>query len=144
MQSHVGLPHMLGITPIGKFHDPDNEKMTLLDVQHPFWVDYHEPIGSPDDVADKIQTAIRSLKEDDIFRITYPYGEEAEIAYVEVDKMNRTDEQMTTECSECGSTIDVAPEIIRDDETYRFDVLVECPHCGFEKRYGTVLEVTND
>ena len=36
------LPHMLGITPLNKIHDPKNEEMTLLDPQHHFWQQYED------------------------------------------------------------------------------------------------------
>lgn len=131
MENRVELPHMLGITPIGKIHDPNNEDMTILDTKHPFWEDYHEDVRTPNAVSEKIQTAIRSLRRDDIFRMTYPYGEEAEVVYVEVDKMERESEQMTTECAECGETIDANLELRNAGKSYILIANLDCPHCEF-------------
>lgn len=134
MERHVGLPHMLGITPIGKFHDPQVEEMTLLDTEHPFWQNYHKEVDGPDQAAQEIQTAIRSLKVDDVFRMTYPYGEEAEVVYIEVDKLNRN-RGMTTDCHKCGETIDLDVNVPNDDLGYYFQAVIDCPHCGYYGEY---------
>jgi hypothetical protein len=125
------VPHMLGITPLGKVHDPNNEEMTLLDTKHPFWQDYEGDVRTKNQVMEKIETAIRSLKEDNIFRMTYPYGEEAEVIYVEVDKLQPTANDMKTTCAECGSILTAQPNLSQDRGHYYLKFSIDCPDCDF-------------
>lgn len=78
------LPHMLGITPIGEIHDPKDEEGTILDPSEAFWNEYTEDVETRRAVSKKIETAIRSLQKDGYVDITYPYGEEGDIIYVEI------------------------------------------------------------
>lgn len=127
------VPHMLGITPLGKIHDPENETMTLMDTRHPFWQEYEEDIETNNQVMEKIQTAIRSLKEDNIFRMTYPYGEEAEVIYVEVEKIQPSSNSMKTTCAECGAILSAQPDLIQSDGYYNLRVSVDCDKCDFSR-----------
>lgn len=129
------LPHMLGITPLNKVHDPMNEEMTVLDTKHQFWQEYEEDITTAAQVEEKIETAIRSLKEDGVFRMTYPYGEEAEIVYVEVDKLNNRSNSMKTSCKECGNRVTTAPSLELIRGSYHLTFSVDCPECDFSGNY---------
>lgn len=139
MKNSIELPHMLGITPIGKVHDPTNEEMTLLDTQHPFWQDYHKDIRTGKKVKESIETAIRSLREDQTFRMTYPYGEEAEIVYVEVDKLSRQNDKIATTCADCGRTIDGDIELRSQGNGYAFCTIIDCPHCSFSGSFESQM-----
>lgn len=127
------VPHMLGITPLGKIHDPQNEEMTLLDTKHQFWQDYEEPVTTKNKVMEKIQTAIRSLKEDDIFRMNYPYGEEAEVIYVEVEKLHPSSNTIKTTCAECGAIISTQPDLVEQNGHYRMRFSLDCHKCDFSR-----------
>lgn len=129
------VPHMLGITPLGKVHDPKNEEMTLLDTKHPFWQDYEEDVRTKNQVMEKIETAIRSLKEDNIFRMNYPYGEEAEVIYVEVEKLQPTANDMKTSCKECGTILTAQPNLTQDRGHYYLKFSIDCPDCEFAGVY---------
>jgi hypothetical protein len=131
------IPHMLGITPLNKTHDPANEEMSLLDTKHPFWSEYQDDIQTRREVTEKIETAIRSLKEDDIFRMTYPYGEEAEIIYVEVDTLETTENNMLqTSCKECHSPLTADLLLTQTRGSYQLSVSLDCDECGFSKKYA--------
>jgi len=127
------VPHMLGVTPLGKIHDPDNEEMTLLDTKHPFWQEYEEDIRTKNQVMEKIETAIRSLKEDDIFRMNYPYGEEAEVIYVEVEKLQATSNDMKTTCAECGTILTAQPDLVQTNGYYHLRFSLDCDKCDFSR-----------
>lgn len=129
------IPHMLNITPLGKIHDPENEEMTLLDPKHPFWQDYEEEIRTKNAAMEKVETAIRSLKEDNIFRMTYPYGEEAEVIYVEVDKLQPTANDMKTSCKDCGTILTTQPNLTQDNGYYHLKFTLDCPDCEFSGVY---------
>ncbi len=129
------LPHMLGITPLNKVHDPMNEDGTLLDTQHPFWQEYEEDISTLNEVKEKIETAIRSLKRDGVFRMTYPYGEEAEIVYIEVDRIQTEENSMKTSCKECGTGVTTAPSLVLIKGSYHLKFSIDCPQCDFSGEY---------
>lgn len=127
------VPHMLGITPLGKIHDPKNEEMTLMDTKHPFWQEYEEDIRTKNQAMEKIETAIRSLKEDDIFRMTYPYGEEAEVIYVECEKLQATGNDMKTTCAECGAILTAQPDLVENSGYYHLRFSLDCDKCDFSR-----------
>lgn len=136
MENTVHLPHMLGITTIGAIHTRKAETETLLDSDHHFWQDFEEEVNTAGKAKRKVESAVRSLRADGIFRMTYPYGEEAEIVYCEVDEMARGPEEttLTTECGGCGETIDVPLAMHtnqgdNDRAFYSLRVNVDCPHC---------------
>lgn len=134
------LPHMLGITPIGKCHDPNNEEMTLLDVNHPFWDEYERDLTTSGQVKEKIETAVHSLEEDGILRVTYPHGVEAEVLYVEVDEPETRDNTMETTCKNCGSEISTELNLLQDTGHYFINVPVSCSECDFSGVYETHLQ----
>lgn len=106
------LPHMLGITQLDEVHDPFNEEGTLLDPSHGFWQSYDGTVKTRNKLTRKVKTAIHSLKQDDYLRMTYPYGEEAEVVYVEVD----VPENEHIHCPNCGEPITFSGEVFSDDE----------------------------
>lgn len=125
------LPHMLGIVTIGAISTDKAEADTLLDNKHRFWQDYYTDINTKNGVKKEIETAIHSLKEDGIFRVTSPYGEEAGILYVEVDDIDGVERAMTVTCTECGEMIETAPEISHNYGRYRVIYRLNCPDCQF-------------
>lgn len=128
-------PHMLGITPLGKLHDPDNERDSLMDSGHQFWQHYEEDIRTKNAVTEKIETAIRSLKEDNIFQMTYPYGEEADIIYCEVEKLHSDTNSMKTSCKDCGALLSAQPDLVEEGGHYHLSVSIDCPKCEFSGVY---------
>lgn len=127
------LPHMLGITPLQKVHDPTNEYGTLLDPRHHFWQSYEEDVTTKREASEKIQTAIYSLKEDELFRKTYPYGEEAEVVYVEVETPSTDGNNMKITCEECDTRITTQPNLLQDSGHYSLNFSLDCPNCEFSK-----------
>lgn len=79
------IPHMLGITSMNAIHTRYAEEDTLLDPDHQFWQEYEDEINTKSAATRRIESAIRSLKQDNIFEITYPHGEESDIVYCEVE-----------------------------------------------------------
>jgi len=128
------VPHMLGITPLGKVHDPNNEEMTLLDTKHPFWQEYEDDVRTANAITEKIETAIRSLKEDGIFTITFPYGEEADIMYCEVEKLEPSNSNMKTTCENCDALITTQPNLVLDSGHYYLNFSLDCEECDFSRR----------
>jgi len=138
-KSDVQIPHMLGITELGERHVEENEEHTLLDPSHEFWDAWHDDDVTEYIVNEKIQTAIRSLREDETLRVTYPYGTEAEIAYVEVDEIGRnTVLDNTTDCIECGESVQSDMSVEKTGKSYAVVLSVECD-CGFSGVYETNL-----
>jgi len=136
------IPHMLGVTPLGKPHDVTNEDGTLLDPQSAFWQSYEPSVETRREVEQEIETAIRSLKESGVFRMEYPYGEDAGIVYIEVDSMtdsNNTTLGLETECKNCSSNITARPSLVLSSNSYNISVSVECPNCDFSGVYETPL-----
>ncbi len=129
------LPHMLGITPLNKIHDPKNEEMTLLDPQHHFWQQYEEDIDTKNKAADKLHTAIHSLREDGLFTMTYPHGEEAEIVYVEVERPSIVQNTTTlqTSCNNCNRDITAHPNLLLDSGSYYLRFSLDCDECDFSR-----------
>lgn len=134
LDKSVSTPHMLGITPIGAIHTHKVEEGTLLDPDHQFWQDFEEEVNTSGKARRKIESAIRSLRKDDIFRMTYPYGEEADIVYCEIDEMgNRGSTLLPTECHGCGESIEVPLSMNYEGGSYGLQVDVDCPHCDFSR-----------
>jgi len=151
------VPHMLGITDLGEQHDPQNEEGTLLDVGHPFWQRYDADIMTKAQVTEKIVTAIKTLKEDNIFQMTLPYGESGDVYYIEVDdsklkknsnttnnrysntNKNNSNTLLETECRECYSSITAAPILDLSNGSYYIKFLFDCDNCDFTEMYGTNL-----
>jgi len=139
-ESDVQIPHMLGITELGETHSTSDEEHTILDEEHEFWQDWHDDVVTGYVVTEKIETAIRSLREDNVLRITYPYGKEAEIAYVEVDEIGRNaNMDNTTECTSCGERVTGDVSIEPSGSHYSIDMKLECENCGFSGVFSKIL-----
>jgi hypothetical protein len=79
------IPHMLGITDLDSIHDPNNEENTLLDPQSQFWNEFDGEVRTRRAVLNRVQETMHSLEDDELFRVTYPYGLESGVISVEVD-----------------------------------------------------------
>lgn len=133
------LPHMLGIVPLGAISTETAEKDTLLDCNHPFWDDYHKEINTRNGAKTEVRTAMMSLRDDGIFRVTSPYGDDAGILYAEVDSQNSEPSTMETECAECGATIVAEPTLSMNYGRYRVTFTINCSVCDFETVVGREL-----
>lgn len=142
-------PHMLGITEPGEKHYMGREQDTILDPEHQFWERYDPSITSSNvsvetrgDVLVEIETAIRSLSESGVLTIEYPYGENAGIAYVEVDKIDTsTDDSLNleTKCKSCKNQVTAQPSLALQSNSYNLHISIACERCGFNGVYETAL-----
>lgn len=136
------IPHMIGVTPLGKEHDVRNVDGTLLDPQFDFWESYEPSVETKREVKKEIETAIRSLDKSGELRMEYPYGEDAGIVYIEVDNMrknNRTLFDGETVCADCGSKTTAQPTLVQTNNSYNISVSVECEECKFSAVFETPL-----
>lgn len=133
------LPHMLGIVTIGAISTPEAEKDSLLDCDHEFWSDYYEDVNTKGKAKREIQTAMRSLKEDNVFRVSTPYGEEAGIWYCEVGDIDETPNRMVTMCEDCSESIPTEPQINHSSGRYSLTFELNCPNCDFSESFGANL-----
>ena len=135
------LPHMLGITSINAIHTHHSESGTLLDAQSEFWQNYEEDVNTTSKAKRKIESAIRSLKEDDLFTMTYPYGEEADIVYCEVEPVEeQTDPHiLQTSCPNCQTNLEPEPSLDLTTSSGHITLAVDCSDCDFAALYETNL-----
>lgn len=133
------LPHMLGIVTIGAISTDKAIKGSLLDPDHEFWGSYYEDVNTQSGVEDEVQSAVRSLKDDNIFRVSTPYGEEAGIWYCEVGDIDESPNRMVTACTECGASIPTEPELNHHYGRYNLQFTLDCPECDFSETMGTHL-----
>lgn len=127
------LPEMIGVVPIGTSSTREEERGTLLDSRHEFWTNYYKDVGTRRQVTDEIQTAIHSLREDGIFKMSEPYGEDAGILYTEVERMGGNRVEMNTECALCGERISVHPTLEQKGGHYFERYSLDCPECKFSR-----------
>ena len=136
-------PHMIGVTSLNAIHTHHSEDGTLLDPTIEFWQEYEEAVNTKSKAEEKIQSAIRSLKEDDVFSMTYPYGEEADIVYCEIDPVERKESTSNTilksPCPKCGTEIQTSPLLELGTGSGFIKVSVDCEECDFSGSYQTVL-----
>lgn len=125
------LPHMLGIVTIGAISTPKAIKGSILDPNHSFWDEYYKDITAPNAAEREVESAVRSLKKDNIFQITMPYGEDAGIWYCEVRDVDHPPNEMVTTCAECGSSITTQPRLTLDNGRYLLNFRLDCPECEF-------------
>lgn len=114
------LPHMLGFTPIGEPVDPNDLEGTIIDVRNEFWDHYYKDVATRGAARDEVIDAIESLASDNLFRKTYPHGEEAGLVYIEVDdpaqyRLDADDGSMVA-CPSCGESLVVSLTRGADDE----------------------------
>ena len=134
LRQDVRIPHLLGIAPLEGAHDRSNEEDTLLDPNHSFWSEYDETVSSRREALSHIDRVLRLLRKDGTLEIMYPYGEEADIVYIEVDGSTET------KCVECGS-IETATSTWHEaaGDQYVYILEVQCQECGFTGEYETPL-----
>jgi len=145
----VLVPHMLGITPIGKTHDEDNERDTILDPEHEFWQTYIEDVDTRALAMSKIITAIKLLKDHDTLNITYPDGVDGDIMYVEVEPPNEdimppafADPQppvVPAECVNCGQMATARVRLVPRMNGYNARYSVYCSACDTTGMYSVAL-----
>lgn len=133
------LPHMLGIVTIGAISTHKATKGSLLDCDHEFWNAYYEEVKTDGKARREIESAVRSLKEDGVFRTSTPYGEEAGIWYCEVDDVDEEPNRMVTVCTECGESIPTEPKIDHTYGRYTLQFTLDCPECDFNDTYKANL-----
>lgn len=136
----VELPHMVGVTPVGETHFTPNEDGTILDPRHEFWESYYTTVTTERSVRDEMEAAIRSLKADGTLKITWPYTEEAEIAYVEVNDVPELRGISQTECVECEANIDTELDVVRKHNQYYIQTTIDCPECEFSGVYVSRMQ----
>lgn len=133
------LPHMLGIVTIGAISTNKATKGSLLDCDHEFWDSYYETVKTDSKAEQEIESAMRSLKDDNIFRVSTPYGEEAGIWYCEVGDIDEKPNRMVTVCTDCGASIPTEPELTHTYGRYSLVFNLDCPECDFSAKLGNKL-----
>lgn len=138
-----GMPeieHMLGVVPIGAISTDECEEGTILDPDTDFWNDYEEDVNTRGRVKEKIATAMQSLEDEGTFNVSWPYGKDGGIAYVEVGDVGESSNSMTTECNECGALILTRPNLEHTSRGYKISFDLDCHSCDFERTIGEVLK----
>jgi hypothetical protein len=134
------LPHMLGIVTIGAIPTDKATKGSLLDPDHQFWETYYEDVTTKGKAQRKIESAVRSLKEDNIFQVNTPYGEDAGIWYCEVGTVDDSPNLMRTECLNCGESLSTEPNLtVQVHGKYSLNFEISCESCGFNETFGAPL-----
>ena len=138
LENDVIIAHMLGITEIGEEHNTVDEEGTLLDREHPFWDAWHDDVNSSYTAMKLIESAIRSLREEGVFTMTHPYGEDADIVIPEISEVSNNSLLGMVNCAKCGEpvypSLSVSP-LSRSDSSkigsYGMDMMITCDSCGF-------------
>lgn len=134
------IPQMLGIVPINSESTKEKEEGSILDHNHPFWDDYYKEIGTRAGASREVESAIRSLVDDEIVTISTPYGNNAGIWYVEVQDEESSDTRLIdVACHDCGEVVGVEPSIRQLYGQYHLSFDVDCDECGLSERIGTSL-----
>jgi len=139
LKEDVLVEHMLGVTPIGETVEMDDTNDTILDKEHDFWQSWHEDIHTGYDIRKKINSSIKSLSEEGILNIIYPYGEDADIAFVEVDWPEENDTKIRTACIRCGELNTSSLSMNAVGNSYNMTVCFECDNCGKSGVYETTM-----
>lgn len=126
------IEHMLGVVTLGAISTEKCETGTILDPNHAFWQEYYQEIKTENAVRREIETAMQSLRDDDVVRVSEPYGDDAGILYVEVDDL-RTESGIPTECRSCGASIVTEPSVSLDYGRYSLVFNLDCPSCDFSE-----------
>jgi hypothetical protein len=138
-----GMPqieHMLGIVPIGAISTKECEEGTILDPNIEFWNEYEEEVKTKGKVRSKIETAMNALSSEGTFNISWPYGKDGGIAYVEVGDVSESANSMVTECDNCGASIPTRPNLKHTIRGYKLLFDLDCPSCDFDKTVGQLLQ----
>lgn len=133
------LEHMLGIVTLGAISTEKAEKGTLLDTDHTFWKSYYRDVDTENGIRKEIKTAMQSLKDDGVFRVSAPHGEDAGILYVEVGDIDEKPNRMITACAECGARIPTEPELNVSYGRYSLIFNLDCSECDFERKVGSAM-----
>lgn len=134
------LPHMIGATPLDEVVDPEHFSDTLIDPSHDFWDDYYKDIRTESKSTEEIVTAINTLREQELFRMVYPYGEDGGIVYCEVDdprqsRMISQDMSLATICKSCGEGLSTSPHLAVNGGYYYLKFTVDCENCDFKSTF---------
>jgi len=135
LEEDILVEHMLGITPIGESVTESDVEDTLLDKNATFWQRWHDSIHTEYDIRKKISSTIKSLMEDDILNILYPYGKDAEIAFIEVNWPADSTVSIQTTCNSCESTVEASLSLTPVKHSYNMVVAVTCENCGKDALY---------
>jgi hypothetical protein len=139
------LEHMLGLVEIGEVMDPSDIDGSILDSRHEFWDDYYETVNTRNEAQEQVISAVEGLETDGLFEMSYPYGEEAGIIYVEVEDPNQYnmqtdgDNTMKTSCKSCGHTLLTPPRLMLYNGYYYLKFSLDCENCGFTGSYRAEL-----
>lgn len=128
LEEDISVEEMLGIFDVGAKNTDFSG--TLLDPDHEFWDAWYEDVYSIRSAESKIESAIRSLKADGHVDIVEPYGNEADIIYVEVS-VPQEQTGGATECPSCKrvATVDrTFTQATFGQLTVRYKL--NCPNCG--------------
>ena len=139
------LPHMLGFTEMGETIKPSDWDDTILSGSHEFWENYDKAVTTDHSAESEVITAINTLSDDGRFKKTYPHGEEAGIAYVEVlhpDQWQFREPSphiLQTSCQECSKPLTTQQRLCCNGNSYHIKVSIECESCGFTGNYKRKL-----
>lgn len=111
----------------------------ILSVSHELWDTYPEPIETHDDIERAISMVVRTLKADGTITTTFPYGEEAEIIYCEVEKPETNDDSISVECASCDAYASAETVYVPEGNTYKLKLTVSCSFCGHNGSYQRTL-----
>jgi len=124
------LEQMLGIVPIGEEKEIGDIEGTILAADHDFWDLYYKDVLTTAAAKEEVESAIYLLRDDGVFNVSTPYGEEAGIWYCEVSGIGDDNyDGHTTECVECGASIDADSELVRMGNAYKLRFEIDCPRC---------------
>lgn len=130
------LEHMLGLADIGEVAGPGHREGSILKPDHEFWDEYvNADVRTERAATEEVITAIESLREDDLFRMTYPYGEEGGIAYIEVDDPRQTsftENSLGAICKSCGEPLSPSPNLVLTNGYYYLKASIDCDSCDYQ------------
>jgi hypothetical protein len=135
LEDDILIEHMLGIAPLGDPVSESDTDNTLLDKNATFWQRWHDTIHTEYDIRKKISSTIKSLMEDGILNISYPYGKDAEIAFIEVNWPSDSSVSIHTTCNNCESIVDASLSLGPVKNSYNMVVEVACENCGKDSVY---------
>lgn len=132
----VDVAQMLGVAEFGTISTRDAEQGTILDPDHSFWDEYTEEVQTRNAVYSHVKSAISSLREDNIFKITHPYGEAADVVYCEVERFGEpSGVGVRTTCKSCGQNTMATLNIVNRNGTYSLEGDISCEACGFDDSF---------
>lgn len=128
LEEDISVEEMLGICDVNG--DSPYISESLLDPDHEFWDGWYEDVYSIRSAESKIESAIRSLKADGHVDIIEPYGDEADIIYVEVEVPERTNTK-AVECPACNRVATVEQRFSNvTNSQLQTQYEMNCTNCG--------------